>query len=50
MINYNLPMLIIFSKPVLNSLIDYNNKIDKTFEYIILILFLLVFIVFGNFL
>ncbi len=49
MINYNLPMLIIFSKPVLNALIDYNNKIDKTFEYIILILFLLAFIVFGSF-
>ena len=49
MINYNLPILDYFSKPFGLKLIEYNNTIDKLFDYIIIVLFLLSFIIIGSF-
>ena len=49
MINYNIPILNYFSEPFGLKLIEYNNRIDKIFDYIVIVLFLLSFIIIGSF-
>ncbi len=48
MINFNLPIIINYSKPFIEKLVDYNNNIDHFFDYIIFIIFLVIFILIGS--
>ena len=49
MINFNLPIIIHYSKQFIEKLVDYNNDIEQFFNYTIFIIFLVIFILIGSF-